>query len=204
MINSIWEWEEGPKNIISVLETNLWEDINSFAERMIAESNRNSDIVIWCFNGVKLVVDAKKWSTVSTVVWYFKSTSIEGIIWKMEAEEEKQIKSLNILDFSDYKLVLEWLLDFQKVTEHIGGYFKYRVISIFESHGFYINVNAGKDFDWEDFENFTKYLIGQVLDSIQKWSNDQIIHKFVDDWRKKFVPKVETESTIIIEKKAVI
>lgn len=84
--------------------------------------------------------------------------------------------------------VLDWLCAIQDSTDHVSvAVDKAAIIGAFESAGFKPNVNCGPAFREDDRDNVFRYLVGQALDGLQSVAIHEIIHKFSDDWKAKFV-----------------
>ena len=159
------------------------------------------------FNEVTLIADEN--STAESVLSYFRKeqerkaeeyyNSAKGkkavADSKKRAKEAQQkhdvlVKKLSALNFSDDVAVLDWLCEFQNPSDTTSVFVQHKaVLTAFSEHGYLPNVNTGVDFNENDRDNFARYIIGQALGGLQcsVGAIHQIIHKFTDDWKKKFL-----------------
>lgn len=158
------------------------------------------------FNDITLT--AHKTSTVEGIVADFNTkmaaaseayrNSPEGRRAAREAEERKQqaqqkhdtlMRQLPNLNFADDVAVLDWLCEFQDPSCFGVGKQQGAVLATFAAHGYYPGVNCGKDFNGDDRDNFARWVIGQALNTLSEFGAiHPIVHKFTDDWKKKFLP----------------
>ena len=202
------------------IEWTIGQHINDFAHKLVNLANKDWKQVIGTFNGIDLVVNPD--STVNDILQYFKQESKkiaeeyrkspEGIKAAQESEQKRQnmqkkvdqlIEELDNFNFSNYESILDWICNFQKVSDYTWVSFdKSQVISKFKNQGFDIGVNTENDFNGEDAENFAKYLVGQALDGIKHvGAPHPIINKFVKDWKQKFWKEQQAKGEKIEELK---
>lgn len=179
------------------------------AKRIIAMANESKETVTANFNDI--ILTANEGDTAEAIVQFYHEeserraeayrNSPEGKKAAREAEERKQkmqqkhdalMQQLSSLDFNDDVAVLDWLCEFQDPSDHIGvSTQKDVVLATFAAHGYHPSVNCGKEFNGEDRNNFKHWLVRQALDGLQKMGAiHQVVHKFTDDWKKKFTPEV--------------
>lgn len=182
------------------------ERINETAQRMVDLAHAKKKSVRAMFNNIELM--ATESSTAMGIVRDFEKKtaeaaetyrkSPEGQRATREAEERKQeaqrkadalMEQLPHLDFADQEAVLGWLCEFQDPSDHTGVVKdNKKVLTIFAEHGYQPGVNTGEEFNGEDRDNFARYIVGQALDGLQRdvGAIHQIVHKFADDWNKRF------------------
>jgi len=212
-----WKNQWSPK-----IEALAGQHITGFAQQLIDMAKARNKKVVGSFDDIDLVVDPESNVSVDDLVQHFRKEqkerdeqyerSPEGIKLAKEREErtqEKQekasqlIEKLKGINFSDYETVLEWLCNFQEASDHIGVSFdKNQIISIFKDHGFDIGVNMKKAFDRDDAENFAKYIIKQAVEGIDEGGSPQkVVHKFTNDWKRKFGKRKQSDAKRIEELK---
>lgn len=182
------------------------ENVSTAAERMIALAKETKGSVTAKFNDIELT--ATEDSTVEDIVSGFHikiaedaekyRTSPKGKRAARESEERKEeaqrkadalMEQLPNLDFANQEAVLDWICEFQDPSDHIGVVKNQgEVLKIFAEHGYQPGVNTGEAFNGEDRDNFARYIIGKALDGLRcdTGAIHQVIHKFTDDWKKKF------------------
>lgn len=182
------------------------ENVSTTAERMIALAKETKGSVRAKFNDIELT--ATEDSTTEDIVSGFQTKiaeasetyrkSPEGQRAARESEERKQeaqqkadalMEQLPNLDFSNQEAVLDWICDFQDPSDYIGvAKDQRKVLEIFAEHGYQPGVNTGEAFNGEDGDNFARYIVGQALDGLRGdvGAIHQVVHKFTDDWKKKF------------------
>lgn len=195
--------EEQPMNVYELTPSHY---INETAERMIALAKETKGEVRTRFNDIELV--ATEDSVVENIIKDFEIKSAEamkeyhdsseGQRLRRESEERKQesqqkvsalMEELPGLDFNNQEAVLNWICEFQGPSDHIGVIKdNNKVLKIFAENGYQPGVNANA-FDGEDRDNFAHYIVGQALDGLQGnvGAINPIVHKLVDDWKKKFL-----------------
>lgn len=182
------------------------ENVSTTAERMIALAKETKGSVRAKFNDIELT--ATEDSTAEDIVSGFQTKiaeaaetyrkSPEGQRAARESEERKEeaqrkadalMEQLPNLDFSNQEAVLDWICEFQDPSDYIGVVKDQRkVLEIFAEHGYQPGVNTGEAFNGEDGDNFARYIVGQALDGLRGdvGAIHQVVHKFTDDWKKKF------------------
>ena len=119
--------------------------------------------------------------------------SLEYIASKLKHAQELQQQKDRVAellnnppDFTDLNDVITWLEELMR-CDYIN--IKYHgIVELFNSKGFYPNVNTGSDFKENDKENWARYLIGQALDGIQSMGAIPPIYEdFAQTWRNKFL-----------------
>jgi len=198
--------EKGPKFERREEQPMNSENVSTAAERMIALAKETKGSVTAKFNDIELT--ATEDSTVEDIVSGFHikiaedaekyRTSPEGKRAARESEERKEeaqrkadalMEQLPNLDFANQEAVLDWICEFQGPSDHIGVVKNQgEVLKIFAEHGYQPGVNTGEAFNGEDRDNFARYIIGKALDGLRcdTGAIHQVIHKFTDDWKKKF------------------
>ena len=173
---------------------------------MVALAKKMKDTVKTKFNDIELTATSD--SDVNAIVKFYNDESERrdeeydnspaGRKAAREVEERKAtaqqkhdalMRRLPNLDFSNDVAVLDWLCEFQDPSDYIGVVKQQDVVlTTFAAHGYYPSVNCGKDFNENDRDNFARWLIGQALDGLRSevGAIHQVIHKFADDWKKKF------------------
>jgi len=183
------------------------ESISKAAERMVALAKETKGNVRAKFNDIQLT--ATEDSTAKDIVTDFHTKiqeavekyrkSPEGQRVVRESEERRQeaqrkadvlMEQLPNLDFNNQEAVLVWICEFQNPSSRIGVVKdQEKVLRIFAEHGYQPGVNTGEAFNGEDSDNFARYIIGQALDGLRDdvGAIHHIVHKFTDEWKKKFV-----------------
>ncbi len=217
---AIWKPSESWENTF-YLEAMLWEDIKKYIERAIQYSNTNNTTVQIEFNWIRLPkIKQETEIDINYIIdIYFDLIKEKNRLYKESDKwiEEAQLRKKEIIEKQDklnllidnlkninpkdYEELLHWLCEFQEVADDIKvKYNKKIVLSYFKENWFKENENTWKDFNWENSENFARYLIWQSLDWINRvWAPHQIIHKFVNDWKQKFWKKTEENKKKIQE-----
>lgn len=117
----------------------------------------------------------------------------------MEIKANQLVDELQNLDFKDYESVLNWFWDFENTEANLWVKNE-EIISIFKMNWYKIGLNKWIDYNWEDAENYAKYLAWQALDWIHLYGTpDQVIHHFINDWKKKFGKRKQTDDIRIKE-----
>lgn len=182
------------------------ENVSTTAERMIALAKETKGSVRTKFNDIELTATEK--STAEDIVSNFQTKiteasetyrkSPEGQRAARESEERKDeaqrradalMEQLPNLDFNNQEAVLNWICDFQDPSGHIGIVNNQgEVLKIFAEHGYQPGVNTGEAFNGEDRDKFARWVVGQALDGLRGdvGAIHQVVHKFTDDWKKKF------------------
>lgn len=109
---------------------------------------------------------------------------------QLQRKHDELMVQLPKLDFKNDVALLDWICAYQEPSDTIGIVQQQAVvIKAFEDHGYRAGVNTGKDFKENDRKNFADYIIGQVLSCLKGpvGAVHQITHKFVEDWKKKFL-----------------
>ena len=196
------------------LKATIGQDIKRFAQELITRATIDSVDVEGEFNGITLRVSSAEPVTADELVNFFSQEmdrredeykkAPEVIKAAEEAEARKNalqkkadqlVTQLDSLDFGNLEAVIDWIVDFQDASDHVGvSYDRQSVINAFRSHGFDIGVNTGKTFNGEDAENFAKWLICNALSFINSdGAIHQVVHKFAEDWKKKFGQQAQAE-----------
>jgi len=181
------------------------EDIGTSAKRAIELADKHNCECEFTFNGTLLIANSNL--TADELVnrfhkqldldreEYEKSDEYKELVKKSTAEVLELSKQRNVLishlinlDFHDVSNVLDWMVQFQPISDRVGvaidsGY----IIIHFESKGYLPNANTGEDFDESDKDNFARYIIGQGLDGLNRISSiHPMLVKFTEDWNTKF------------------
>lgn len=124
--------------------------------------------------------------------------SPEGLADAAEQEQKRQqlqsrhdslMNRLPSLDFKDQVAVLDWLCAMQEPSDYRGVIVRGNtILCTFSKHGFKPSVNTGADFKPDDRDNVFRYLVGQALDGLSGPAIHPILHKFVGEWKAKFLP----------------
>lgn len=189
-----------------IVSPGIMDDIKVTADKMTLMAKANECLVKTTFNEATFCVSpgdkpqevVKRWQkeTKRRSEKYQDSTA-----GKREAKEyrknlvEKQKKHDNLIieldkiDFTNDLSVLKWICNFQNTIDYRGVKVNsLKILSIFKKHGYFPNENVEIDFQKNDRENYTRYIIGQALDGLKY---DDLIHPFVhffvDKWKKAFL-----------------
>lgn len=173
--------------------------------RMIDIARIDNQSVTTSFNDIEVTVDAS--SNAIDIVNKFMDdinerhkawlNSVDGIRALCAAEERRRnlqhrcdvlLAKLDTLDFSDDASILSWLCELAD-CDHFDVDSKSReVLAKFKHEGYHADVNCGEHFNGEDRENFMRYIVGQALSGIAAVGSPHgVIHKFVEEWRQKFL-----------------
>lgn len=115
---------------------------------------------------------------------------------ELQAKHDALMRQLPALDFSNDVAVLDWMCAMQEPSDRRGVIVRREtIVSAFERHGFKANENCGDAFKPDDRDNAFRYLIGQCLAGLKEGpAIHGIIHKFADDWRRRFVKRGEIDA----------
>lgn len=94
---------------------------------------------------------------------------------KMQRKHDILMEQLLNLDFNNQEALLDWICEFQNLSDYIGVVTdQEKVLGIFAEHSYQ------KAFNREDRDNFARYIIGQVLSGLQGDTGaiSQVVHKF--------------------------
>jgi hypothetical protein len=196
------------------LEAKPGQHVQQFAQQLIDRAKADGVDVEGDFNGITLHVSSDEPVTAEDLVNFYSQESDrraeeyrqspEGVKAAEEDEARKNalqekadqlVTQLDSLDFSNLEAVIDWIVDFQDASDHIGVSFdREKVVSTFRSHGFDVGVNTGEAFNEEDAENFAKWLVGQALGGINSvGAIHQVVHRFAGDWKMKFGKQSQAE-----------
>ena len=196
------------------LEAMVGQNVQQFAQQLIDRAKADGVDVEGDFNGITLHVSSDEPVAAENLVNFYSQESDrraeeyrkspKGIKAAEEAEARKTalqekadqlLTQLDSLDFSNLEAVIDWIVDFQDASDHIGVSFdREKVVATFRSHGFDIGVNTREAFNGEDAENFAKNVVGQALDGIKSVDAiHRVVHKFAGDWKKKFGKQAQAE-----------
>lgn len=175
------------------------------AAQMLVAAAKEHGAAVGTFNDFRLEADAN--STVEGVVANFDALreaaaeayrkSPEGTAAAREAVERAErlqakhdslVSEIPSLDFTNDIAVLDWLCAMQDPSDHIDV--KVRrdtILSAFTKAGFKAGVNCGSDYRADDRDNTHRWIVGQALDGLEHIAIHGIIHKFVAEWKAKFV-----------------
>lgn len=111
----------------------------------------------------------------------------DGIRYAQDTHD-RLVRDLATLDFKNDVAVLDWLCAIQDSTDHAAvSVDKAAILSAFKAAGFEPNVNCGPEFKVEDRDNVFRWIVGQCLDCLKSVAIHGVVHKFVGDWKAKFV-----------------
>lgn len=112
----------------------------------------------------------------------------EALVLSAQAEVDLAVVALDGLDFRDVNAVVAWCERIAKPADLIGvNVPREQILDWFKMHGWTPNMNCGAAFNGEDRDNFAGYIIGQVLDGIERHGVPHpIVHRFAEQWREKF------------------
>lgn len=184
--------------------------INDAAKQLIAACKTEEQTARGMFNEILLFAD--KNSTVEGIVAFYnaeserraeayrnspeaKAAARASEERKVEAQQkhDRLMRQLPNLNFADDVAVLDWLCEFQDPSDYIGVVKQQDVVlATFAAHGYYPNVNLGKDFTGDDRDSFARFIIGQALDDLacEVGAINKVVHILTDNWKKKFLPTV--------------
>lgn len=185
------------------VESQWGEHISSFAARLVRAADEHGTAK-GIFNEVEVVADRGASAEELCAQWdkkcearhvaYINSPEGKAAAAKREADiaaaQEKHdglVHDLTSLNFKDDVAVLDWLCAVQDCTDHVSVVTdKARILSAFRAAGFEANANCGSAYRG-DRDNEFRYLVGQAMDGLETVAIHGIIHKFVDDWKAKFI-----------------
>ena len=185
------------------------EKISEVIEQMIILAKKNKESIMAKFNDIMFTVNEK--SVAKDVIAEFENKMAENAgryqnspkgkynICKSEQLKKEMQQKYNILmqqlpslDFANNVAVLDWLCNFQIVTNHIDIVKRVKhqreVLVIFAEHSYQPNMNTGKSFNSKNRDIFACFIIGQALKGLQNNNVliNPVIRKFTNDWKKKF------------------
>jgi len=116
------------------------------------------------------------------------SAEREAAILSAQETHDRLVRDLTTLDFKNDAAVLDWLCAVQDATDHVGvAVDKTRILAAFEGAGFIVGANCGEAFRPDDRDNVFRWIVGQALDCLRSVAIHGIVHKFVGEWKAKFV-----------------
>jgi len=202
---------ENLENAWNKITLEHWWDVENFVRQLIDTANNTKEEVTGVAKWIELTV--VPWSDVTVNIlldYYYDEIDRRRKAFAEETKERKKdmqkkitelVSWLSGLDFSDYETVLDWICDFQEASDQIGvSYKKRKIISIFKKQGYTILANISDDFDWEDAENFAKYVVWLALN----WVNSgnvvtPAVHQFTNEWKQKFGKQAQADNARINE-----
>jgi hypothetical protein len=114
----------------------------------------------------------------------------------MEEQTNRLAEALDILDFSNYGLVLDWLKQFGDLsiqTDFIN-FDKTEILERFREAGFEV-LEKGHYSDEENSKDYAEYIISESLNSITTQGYiPPVVNKFIEVWKEKFDNKEETNN----------
>lgn len=191
------------------------ESISRYAERAVSylaeRQERIEDIELYLmgdFNGIKIITT--RYSTIDSIALdYHIQQEILAEEYKQtdkykreqvkreQVKREKELNELNTkakymmksfdkLDKSNKLRLINWLEDFQPISDHIGIKFdKGHIISELNKAGYIAGMNCketGCVIGTTD--EYADWLIGQCIDGLERiGAIHQVIHKFADEYR---------------------
>lgn len=112
----------------------------------------------------------------------------EAEILKAQETHDRLVRDLATLDFKNDVAVLDWLCAIQDSTDHTSVVVdKATILAAFDAAGLKPSVNTGSNFKADDRDNVFRYIVGQALDCLKSVAIHGIVHKFVADWKAKFL-----------------
>ena len=184
------------------------ENINTTAKNMIALAKEKKGDVVAIFNDIHL--SATEQSISEDIVKDFeskhkkaselRSKSFKGQLAEKEQEKVKQKTQKEIdkltgqlpgIDFSKQDKVLDWLCEFQPLSDHIDVETNTsKILKIFEQHGYRPGINVGQNFQIQNPDNHARYIVGQALETLNiVGAIHPAVHKFTKDWKAQFMQK---------------
>lgn len=162
-----------------------------------AEASFN-DITLRAVKGTTVSEIEQQYDTASTARAEAYEASPQGRAAKAKAIIERQsqqeqadalMAELPALDFASDVAVLDWLNRFQGPSDHGGvNVDRAAVVKAFTDHGYKPSVNLGDDFNENDRDNYTRYLVGQALSMLQSvGAIHGIFGTFHERWKAKFI-----------------
>lgn len=105
---------------------------------------------------------------------------------RLQIEADIKMEEFKTMDKTDTLALLQWLSDFQQYSDRIGVHTDNRlIINELKSLGYASGMNCGDEF--KDKDNFAAWIIGQCISGLERFGAIyQVIHKFVEDWKKEF------------------
>lgn len=178
--------------------------INNFAAELAREAAKHG-AATGKFNDIELVASASSTADDLIAQWDQKmqdariayqnspegkahAAAREARINAAQETHDRLVRDLGTLDFNDDVAVLDWICAIQDSTDHVSVVVnKAAILSAFEAAGFEPGANVGDAFKPDDRENVFRYIVGQALDCLKSVAIHGIVHKFVDDWKSKFL-----------------
>lgn len=186
------------------MEFSAGQHVQSAAEALVRAA-REHGTANGSFNDIEMVADGSmdadaivaKWSRDMDArsVAYRNSPEGKAAEARREAEvvrlqevHDIAVQDLRTLDWSSDVAVLDWLCRIQDATDHVDVTVrKSDIIDEFHRHGYAAGANCGDAFHADDRDNVHRYIVGQALDGLASVAIHGIVHKFVADWKTRFV-----------------
>lgn len=111
---------------------------------------------------------------------------------KREAEPKIRIliESLSGLDFKNEEALLDWIYDFEKVSNYAENVDNEKIFALFIENGYQSDANAGEALDRHDKNSHARYIIGQALSCLKAHKPIlQMIPEFIKEWKAEFIAK---------------
>lgn len=119
-----------------------------------------------------------------------KKQQDEAKMIELKTTAENLMIELESLDFKNLRSILNWIKRFQPCSQRIElVYYNEKILSKFSENGFLPNANLDADFNNDDKENVAKYIIGQALNMLKKYTFTLVIGMLIDSWIDRFEPK---------------
>ncbi|MCX6739872.1 MAG: hypothetical protein NTZ49_01420 [Candidatus Parcubacteria bacterium] len=117
------------------------------------------------------------------------SSELETLeIKELQKKADSLMEELPNLDFTDSKVVLDWLNEFQAPSNNrrIKKDIK-TVLSIFKEHNYKLGTYTNQVDNHEDRDNVARFLIGQALLMLKDEGYiPSVIHRETKNWERKF------------------
>lgn len=107
----------------------------------------------------------------------------------VKEKHDKLMQQLPTLNFTSDVIVLDWLCEYQNPSDFrpVTNREPNKVVEIFAQHGYHPLAGA-EDFDHNDRNVMANIIIGQALHCLISFGSiHQIIHTWVEDWKKQFI-----------------
>lgn len=185
-------------------------NVREFAENLI-DMCKDEDEVRGVFLGITVTAD--KNSTIKSIVArcrderrfnftarHFTSANLRRAQKLGEKRTAAQLKlnthvrQLKTLNFLDDVTVLDWLCQYQKLSNHlVSDKGQYHVLNVFAANGYRSDVEREDSRHKEGLNrgNIARHIIQQALHCIDDdgiGTVDKVIHTVVESWKRKFIP----------------
>ncbi len=187
------------------IEVLIGTEISKAAECLVAKVQETGLPASMTFNGIVVTATSES-SAVDLTDYYAAESDRRAESWRESPEGQESARrtqqnqvdkqrtanhlmaELPALDFLDLNAVIRWCCDIQDASDTFGVILPKRtIVDAFVAKGYKAGDYCGDAFDGENKAVVGHYIVGQAISCLISFGSiHPIIHKFAEDWRKKF------------------